>query len=224
MTSSATGVERQRKVIILSGPSGVGKSALKKKVIELTAAAPNLPKFSMLPLLYSRPPRKNEPGGNDFHFVTEAEIAKYDSTDVFRRKLYEKYWQAVRLEDLEAAFAGDEMRILELPRLLALDVINRYPRIRSVLLSPISIPTNWRQTHLDETRKQLEFRQRERAETNGDEVDEAELELRIEEGIELLRAAHEYERVFVIPMAPRGRERNEIVTRLAHEFVEFVIN
>ena len=222
MTSSVTGIDRQRNVIILSGPSGVGKSALKKKVIEVAALDPNLPQFSMLPLLYSRPPRKNETGGNDFLFVTEEEIAKYDSADVFRRKLYEKYWQAVRLPDLEAAFAGDEMRILELPRLLALDVINRFPKIRSVLLSPIDIPTNWQQLHLDETRKQLESRQRERAETNGDEVDDAELELRIEEGIELLRAAHEYERVFVIPMAPHGKERDEIVTRLAHEFVEFV--
>lgn len=221
MTSSVTGVDRQRKVIIVSGPSGVGKSALKKKVIEVAALDPDLPRFSMLPLLYSRPPRKNETSGDDFLFVTEEEIAKYESREVFRRKLYEKYWQAVRFRDLEAAFAGDEMRILELPRLLALDVINRYPKVRSVLLSPIGIPANWQQIHLDETRKQLEWRQRERAETNGDKVDAGELELRIEEGIELLRVAHEYERVFVIPMAPRGKERDEVVTGLAHEFVEF---
>ncbi|HEX2270824.1 MAG TPA: hypothetical protein VHH35_14865 [Pyrinomonadaceae bacterium] len=215
--------DQQRKLIILSGPSGVGKSALKNKVIELTQADPGLPQFSMLPLLYSRRPRKNETDGNDFLFVTAEEIARYDSKEVFRRQLYRKYWQAVRLKDIEATFTEDQIRILELPRLLALDVMNTYVKIRSVLLAPISIPTNWRQVDLQETWKQLEWRQRERAETNGDVLDDAEVRLRIEEGIELLRAAHKYERVFVIPMAPRGKEREEIVTRVAREFIDFAV-
>lgn len=221
MSSSVTEAEQQGKVIILSGPSGVGKSAFKKKVIALAQADRRLPQFSMLPLLYSRRPRKNETDGDDFVFVTADEITKYGDEEVFRRKLYRQYWQAVRVQDLEAAFAGDEMRILELPRLLALDVMNRYPKIRSVLLSPISIPANWQQRHFEETRQQLEYRQRERAETNGDAVDDAELRLRIEEGFELLRAADQYERVFVIPRAPYGKERDDIVTRVAREFIDF---
>lgn len=222
MTSSATGVDRQGNVIILSGPSGVGKSALKQKVIELARADPNLPRFSMLPLLYSRQPRKNETSGDDFLFVAEEDIAKYDSVEVFRRKLYEKYWQAVRLKDLEAAFIGDEMRILELPRLLAFDVMNTYINIRSVLLSPINIPANWQHVHLAEAWKQLEWRQRERAKMNGDVLDDAELKLRIEEGIELLRSAHKYEQVFVIPTAPAGSAREDIVTRVARDFIDLV--
>src|SRR5579864_6001555 len=123
--------DRQRKVVILSGPSGVGKATLKKKVIELAEADPTLPRYAMMPLLYTRQPRKGDPEG-EFLFVTEDEIAKYHGDDVFRRRLYRKYWQAVRVADIEAAFVSDDICILELPRLLAFDVMKRYPGIRSL--------------------------------------------------------------------------------------------
>jgi guanylate kinase len=214
-------VDRQHKVVILSGPSGVGKAALKKRVIELAASEPNLPTYSMLPLLYSRQPRNGELDGHEYRFVTDDEIARYDDSAVFKRRLYSEYWQAVRFQDLEAAFASDAIRILELPRLLALDVRSKYRQVRSVLLSPVPIPSSWNRVLELEAAEQLATRLRIRAQANGDSLTEAELELRIAEGIALLHAAQEYDLVLVMPMAPGGPERDEIVERLARSFMDF---
>lgn len=213
--------EQQRKVVILSGPSGVGKATLKKKVIELARSDPGLPTYATMPLLYSRQRRQGETDG-EFLFVTEEEIRKYPATEVFRRPLYGRYWQAVRIADLMAAFAGNGIHILELPRLLAFDVMDCYAGVRAVLLSPVPIAGEWTKLLLRDAKAQLEERQRERANARGDLLSEADLRARIEEGISLLNAAHRYHRVLVMPNARRGDERDDVVAAVARQFIDFV--
>ena len=110
--TNADHLGQQRHVVVLSGPSGVGKATLKKQVIALAESDPDLPTYSMMPYLYTRQQRKGETNGEEFVFVTEQEILDYDESEVFRRRLYKRHWQAVLVKDLEAAFAGDRIRIL----------------------------------------------------------------------------------------------------------------
>jgi len=212
---------QRRKLVILCGPSGVGKATLKNKVIELAQSERGLPSYVLMPLLYSRQPRKGETDG-EFRFVAKEEIAELRPGEVFRRSLYGKYWQAVRVKDLEAAFGGEGISILELPRLLAFDVMSRYCGVRSILLSPVPVAKALSAACMRDAELQLESRQRERANAKGDWLSEDELRLRIKEGIELLSVADRFNRVRVMPSAPVGRERDAVVAEVARQFIDFV--
>ncbi|MGB9604004.1 MAG: guanylate kinase [Limisphaerales bacterium] len=70
---------KNNKLIILSGPSGVGKSPLKKAVLKFFPVL----KFNRLTLYNSRLPRPGEVDGVDYYFRTRDEIEKLKNNNSF---------------------------------------------------------------------------------------------------------------------------------------------
>ncbi len=99
----------RKRLIILSGPSCVGKSPLLKA---LKRVHPEI-SFQM-PILYtSRPPRSIETEGVDYYFRSEQDIRSYPSERYIIGQI-RKIWQAIDLMEMQALFTNSSQIILEI--------------------------------------------------------------------------------------------------------------
>ncbi len=114
----------KKRLIILSGPSCVGKSPLLKA---LKRVHPDLP--FVMPIFYtSRAPRTIEKEGVDYYFRSEREIRSFpqDRYIVARTR---SVWQGIDLDETEGLFTENDLIITEVyPTLGTLFLAN--PRIR----------------------------------------------------------------------------------------------
>lgn len=129
-----------KKLIVLSGPSGVGKTSLLKA---LRRVHPEIA-FGTLTLYISRKPRPGEKDGVDFHFRSEQEIRSFPE----ERYLVAKgrvVWQAIDLEETRKVLETSSLVIVEIHPTLAKLLVS-HPRmrgplkgfeIRTVFLSPL---------------------------------------------------------------------------------------
>ncbi|MDZ7270425.1 MAG: hypothetical protein ONB17_02310 [candidate division KSB1 bacterium] len=130
----------RKKLIVVSGPSGVGKTPL------LKALHVNYPHIAVRsPLLYlSRAPRPGERDGVDFHFRSEQEIRALPP----ERFLVGKgrvVWQAVDMEEVREILATASLVVTEIyptlgRLLLSHPAVLEHARefeVRTVLLSPL---------------------------------------------------------------------------------------
>ncbi len=89
---------RKKRFVILSGPSGVGKGPLQEAVRKLY---PGL--IDCRPVLCtSRPPRRGEIHGKDYHFLPEAFIRSLASSPDFAVSPVRSDWQAIHLPEVDA--------------------------------------------------------------------------------------------------------------------------
>lgn len=120
------------KVVVISGPSGVGKSTICRRLCE------RLPgEFSVS--VTTRPPRRGEEAARDYHFISDEEFARLREND----KLVE--WAEVYGHDYgtpigpiqEAVEAGRTM-ILEIDIKGCIQVRERLPEARTFFVLPPS--------------------------------------------------------------------------------------
>lgn len=114
----------RKKVILLSGPSCVGKTPL------LRALSRTYPEIKWgRPILYtSRQPRPNERDGIDYHFVSEAEIQSLPRERFVVAKT-RHIWQAVDLDELEELLRGYDWVIYDVHPVLAA-ALREHPRLK----------------------------------------------------------------------------------------------
>ncbi len=81
-------------MVILSSPSGVGKTTLTKKIQQKYHT------FKISVSLTTRPPRSNEVDGVDYYFVTKAEFKKMIKNNKFYEyaKIFENYYGTLKKE------------------------------------------------------------------------------------------------------------------------------
>ena len=81
-------------MVILSSPSGVGKTTLTKKIQQKYHT------FKISVSLTTRPPRSNEVDGVDYYFVTKAEFKKMIKENKFYEyaKIFENYYGTLKKE------------------------------------------------------------------------------------------------------------------------------
>jgi guanylate kinase len=99
----------KKRLIILSGPSCVGKSPLLKALKRVH------PEISFrMPILYtSRPPRTIETEGVDYYFRSEEDIRSYPSERYIIGQI-RKIWQAIDIMEMQALFTSSSLIILEI--------------------------------------------------------------------------------------------------------------
>jgi guanylate kinase len=115
-----------KRLIILSGPSCVGKSPLVKS---LRRAYPEMP-FQM-PIFYtSRRPRTIEQEGVDYYFRSEKEIRSFPP-DRFIVARTRTVWQGIDLEETERLFARHDLIITEVYPTLG-TLFLEHPRVRQM--------------------------------------------------------------------------------------------
>ncbi len=99
----------KKRLIILSGPSCVGKSPLIKSLKKVH------PEISFqMPILYtSRPPRSIETEGVDYYFRSEQAIRSFPP-ERFIISQIRKIWQAIDLMEMQGLFVHSSLIILEI--------------------------------------------------------------------------------------------------------------
>jgi len=125
------------RLVIVSGPSGAGKTSVLRKVFEQ----------SRLPLLASvsattRPPRPGEVDGVDYHFLSEREFHSHrergnfvECFEVFGRG----HWYGTLREQVLSGLQAGKWVVLEIDVQGALAVMQEYPRAISIFVEPESL-------------------------------------------------------------------------------------
>ena len=126
---------RRGGLIVISAPSGAGKTTLVRKAID---SRENL-EFSVS--CTTRPPRAREKDGVDYCFVTESEFQDMISTDEFLEyaQVFD-HWYGTSRNSVEALRARGKTVLLEIDWQGAAQIREREPSAVSVFILPPSRP------------------------------------------------------------------------------------
>ncbi len=128
--------ERAGKLVIISGPSGVGKSTIVRKLIERYGD-----KIRLSVSATTRPPRAGEVDGHEYHFLTSDEFARrrqagdfLESMEVFGRG----HWYGTLHDEVRPSLSRGVWVLLENDVEGAGVVVKSYPESVKVFIAPSS--------------------------------------------------------------------------------------
>jgi guanylate kinase len=128
---------RRGRIVVVSGPSGVGKTTVLRQVYQC----------SPVPLVASvsattRPPRPGEVHGVDYYFLTEEEFARrreqgefIECFQVFGRD----YWYGTLASEVAGRLEAGQWVLLEIDVQGAREALARYPDALTIFLRPSSL-------------------------------------------------------------------------------------
>ena len=176
------------KLVIVSGPSGAGKTTVLRRVFEC-ASVPLVASVSAT----TRPPRADEVDGIDYHFLSTEKFrslrergALLECFEVFA----DGCWYGTLLEEVTSGLADGKWVVLEIDVRGALAVMERHPNAVSIFLCPSSVEEIERrlrsrrteteeaiQRRLAKAKEELSFADRYRYRVVNDELDHAVWEI-----------------------------------------------
>ncbi|GAB4522213.1 MAG: guanylate kinase [Anaerolineae bacterium] len=161
-------------LVVISGPSGVGKDSVVKRMQELGYP------FHFVVTATSRPPRPNEVDGVDYHFVSEAEFERMiDAGELIEHALVYGQYKGIPKKHIREALASGQDVIMRIDVQGAATVRRIIPQAVTIFLTA-------------ESEEDLIRRLRERR-TESEEA----LELRIATARQELRRVGEFDYVVV---------------------------
>ena len=121
------------RLVILSGPSGVGKDTVINEWVRLN------PRVERVVAYTTRSPRVGEIPDVDYHFVSRDEfLKKAEAGDFLEYKLVYDNYYATPLKDMEAMLAAGKIAILKIDVQGALSAMQLRPDAMSVFILPPS--------------------------------------------------------------------------------------
>ena len=129
MSNKKTGM-----LIVLSGPSGTGKDSVLKVILKER-------KDLKLSISYTtRPPRKGEVNGVDYHFVSKQEFEKFiENGEMLEYATYCGNYYGTRSFEIDEELKNGSSMILEIEVQGARQVINKRKDVVSIFIAPSSI-------------------------------------------------------------------------------------
>jgi guanylate kinase len=121
-------------LVVISGPSGVGKDSVLRRMRELGYP------FYFVVTATDRPPRAGEVEGGDYHFVTTAELERLIAEDELFEyaRVYEQYKGVPKGHVREALAAGTDV-IMRLDVQGAATISRLVPEALSIFIAPPSL-------------------------------------------------------------------------------------
>lgn len=123
------------KVILISGPSGVGKGTVIKALWNEQFVKDN---FTQIRSLKSRPPRPGEEGNCESDFVSdEGFVELKEQNKLFQYAFIDKHWYGSKIEEVLAKLRSGLNPIFELSAQDALRIKEKYPdKVVTIFLKP----------------------------------------------------------------------------------------
>jgi guanylate kinase len=125
--------DRLGKLVVISGPSGVGKTTLLRRLL---ADLPNLvPSISAT----TRPPRSGERDGVDYHFLDLDEFERRRAQGAFLEccQVYgRQHWYGTLVAEVDPRIAAGKWVVLEIDVEGTLSILARFPRAITIFVEP----------------------------------------------------------------------------------------
>jgi guanylate kinase len=157
--------ERHGKLVVISGPSGVGKTTLLRRLL---AAFPALvPSVSAT----TRPPRKGEQDGVDYHFLAPEAFEQRREAGEFLEccRVYgRQHWYGTLVDEVAPRLAAGKWVVLEIDVEGTLAILEKYPEAITIFVEP---------SHPDQLLERLRGRGTESAEAMARRLEVARREL-----------------------------------------------
>jgi len=125
--------DRPGKLVVISGPSGVGKTTLLRRLL---ADLPDLiPSVSAT----TRPPRAGERDGVDYHFMPVEEFEKRRAAAEFLEccRVYgRQHWYGTLVAEVTPRLAAGKWVVLEIDVEGTLSILERFPQAITIFIEP----------------------------------------------------------------------------------------
>lgn len=120
-------------LLVIAGPSGVGKGAITRRLLE------RLDDAQLSVSATTRSPRPGERDGHDYHFLDEDDfLARIERGELLEWARYGGHWYGTPYADIDEALAAGRVVILEIEVQGAAQVRARRPDALTVFVSPPS--------------------------------------------------------------------------------------
>jgi len=121
------------KVVVISGPSGVGKTTILRRVLH------DLPQLVPSISATTRPPRAGERDGVDYHFLSAAEFDRRRDAGEFLEccRVYgRQHWYGTLEAEVGPRIAAGAWVVLEIDVEGTLSILARYPEAVTIFVEP----------------------------------------------------------------------------------------
>lgn len=146
------------KLVIISGPSGVGKSTLLARVLDRCEQP-----LTMSVSATTRAPRPGEQDGVDYHFIAEDEFAARRERGEFLEcfEVFGKgHWYGTLASEVGPKLEAGKWVVLEIDVKGALAVMEKHPEAVTIFIGPDSIEELERRLRGRETENETAIRKR----------------------------------------------------------------
>ncbi|MBM4013013.1 MAG: guanylate kinase [Planctomycetes bacterium] len=124
---------RPGQLVVISGPSGVGKTSLLRKLLATFPAL--VPSVSAT----TRPARAGERDGVDYHFLTAAEFERRRRAGAFLEccQVYgRRHWYGTLVDEVAPRLAAGKWVVLEIDVEGTLSILQKFPAAITIFVAP----------------------------------------------------------------------------------------
>jgi guanylate kinase len=121
------------KLVVISGPSGVGKTTLLRRLLA------DLPQLVPSVSATTRPPRAGEQDGVDYHFIPLEEFQRRRAAGEFLEccRVYgRQHWYGTLVAEVAPRLAAGEWVVLEIDVEGTISILERYPEAVTIFVEP----------------------------------------------------------------------------------------